>query len=110
MGIGENIRRYRTAAGLSQEQLADKIGKTRSAISQYESNTTTPYMYVIEKIADALGVEAVDIVGDSVKLTETEAELLSLHRAMTAQGQSQLMIYARGLAATYPKNQEVQAS
>ena len=110
MGIGENIRRYRKAAGLSQEQLAELIGKTRSAVSQYENNTTTPYMYVIERIAAALGVETVDIVGETERLTEREGELLELYRAMSVQGQMQLMIYARGLAATYPKDKKVQTA
>ena len=107
MTIGENIRSYRTAAGISQEQLAERIGKTRSAVSYYESGRITPRMYVIERIADVLGVSKLDIIEQREHLTESETELLQLHRSMDAHGQRQLMIYARGLAATYPKNTEV---
>ena len=107
MTIGENIRSYRTAAGISQEQLAERIGKTRSAVSYYESGRITPRMYVIERIADVLGVSKLDIIEQREKLSGTERELLELSRAMNTQGQMQLLIYARGLAATYPKNTEV---
>lgn len=111
MGIGDNIRRYRHAAGLSQAELAEIIGKTRSAVSQYESNKTTPYMYVIEKIADALHVSTADIITESGKLTAYEKELLDVARMISTDGQRQLLIYARGLAATYPlDNSEIQTA
>lgn len=110
MGIGDNIRRYRHAAGLSQAELAEIIGKTRSAVSQYESNTTTPYMYVIEKIADALHVSTADIITESEKLTAYEKELLDVARMISTDGQRQLLIYARGLAATYPQDTEIQTA
>jgi transcriptional regulator with XRE-family HTH domain len=91
---------------LSQSALAERIGKTRSAVSQYESNTTTPYMYVIDKIADVLGVTREEIISDTV-LTAYEKELLDVVRTTNETGKRELLIYARGLAATYPKNQEV---
>lgn len=110
MGIGENIRRYRKAAGLSQAELAKRIGKTRSAISQYESNTTTPYMYVIDRIANVLGVSPENIVSNTA-LTAYERELLDVARMISTDGQRQLLIYARGLAATYPlDNSEIQTA
>lgn len=107
MTIGDNIKRYRLAAGISQGRLAELIGKTRPSISLYESGHTIPPVCVIEKIADVLGVSKLDIIEQREHLSETEKELLGLSRSMNQQGQRQLMIYARGLAATYPKNQEV---
>ena len=109
MGIGENIRRYRKAAGLSQAELAKRIGKTRSAISQYESNTTTPYMYVIDKIANVLCVSPENIVSNTA-LTAYEKELLDVARMISTDGQRQLLIYARGLAATYPQDSEIRTA
>lgn len=40
--IGERITEAREARGLSQAALARRIGISRSAISQWESNGTTP--------------------------------------------------------------------
>ena len=106
MSIGRNITKYRVAAGLTQKQLADKIGKNPSSVSYYESNRMIPRMYVIEKIAAVLGVTKEDIISDKA-LTAYEKELLDVARAISTDGQRQLLIYARGLAATYPQDTEV---
>lgn len=110
MTIGENIRRYRTAAGMSQERLAELIGKTRPSVSLYESGHTVPPVYVIEMIADVLGVSKLDIIDKSETLTAYEKELLDVARMISTDGQRQLLIYARGLAATYPQDSEVQTA
>lgn len=62
--IGENIKLHRTNADLSQEALGKKIGKTRSAISQYESGLTYPRMGVIEDMAAALGISKSQLIED----------------------------------------------
>ena len=109
-GIGENIRRLREDAGLSMNQLAQMIGKSRSSISQYEQGKVIPRMGAIEDMARVLGVDKMEILDDRIEyyamtMKPTEAdELLRLYRSMTDEGRQQLMIYARGLAATYPKN------
>lgn len=107
MGIAENIKRYRRAAGLSQEELADRIGKTRSSVSYYESGRIMPPVSVIENIAHVLGVSKMDIIDKSETLTAYERELLDVARMISTDGQRQLLIYARGLAATYPLNSEI---
>lgn len=42
--------------GLTQEQLAKKIGTKQSAIARFESGTTNPTIQFLHKIADALDV------------------------------------------------------
>jgi DNA-binding XRE family transcriptional regulator len=39
MSVAEQIKKWRLAAGLTQQQLADAIGVTRSAINQWEHDT-----------------------------------------------------------------------
>lgn len=39
MAVADQIRKWREAAGLTQQQLADEIGVTRTAISQWEKHT-----------------------------------------------------------------------
>jgi transcriptional regulator with XRE-family HTH domain len=60
--LGENIVRYRKDAGLSQEQLADKIGMERRSIQRYERAERDPAYSHIVLIAHALGVQVVDLV------------------------------------------------
>ena len=42
MGIGRRIREARELAGLTQKELARKIGVTSSAIANYENDTSHP--------------------------------------------------------------------
>lgn len=64
-GIDFNIRRLRLDAGMSQDQLGERLGKTRSAISQYESGKIVPRMGVIEDMASIFNVPKAEIIGDT---------------------------------------------
>ena len=64
--FASNLRKYRNAAGLSQEAFANKAGLHRTYISAIERGKRSIALDNIEKIADALGVEAyVLLVDDS---------------------------------------------
>lgn len=56
MEVGKKIKRFRTAFGLSQKELAQKSGLSEPAIRNYELGNRTPSEKQIEKIAGALGV------------------------------------------------------
>lgn len=47
--------RYRTKRGLTQKQLAQKIGTKQSAISRFESGSYNPTLGFVKKLAGALG-------------------------------------------------------
>ena len=53
--IGKNIRKIRMLRGMSQAQLADKIGVTWEMISRYERGLSSPHKK-LNAIAGALGV------------------------------------------------------
>ena len=54
MRIGDRIKELRTIYGITQVQLAEKAGISRSVISQYESNLVEPTASVVAKLAVAL--------------------------------------------------------
>ena len=56
MNLGRSIKLCRTSRGLSQDELARKIGKSISYISLIEQGKRDPAMSTIEEIARALGV------------------------------------------------------
>jgi transcriptional regulator with XRE-family HTH domain len=61
--IAENLKRLRTAAGLTQQQLAVAAGLHASVISQIEQGTNTdPRMSTLMGLAAALGVGVADII------------------------------------------------
>lgn len=79
--VGENIRRYRKAHGLSAARLGEMVGLTAAAILHYERDIRTPGEDQLEKIAHALNVSprmledhriesAKDLVGALLQLEE----------------------------------------
>ena len=53
---GKKIKYYRFKKGLTIEELANQVGLTKAAISQYENDKRDPDENNLKKIADALGV------------------------------------------------------
>lgn len=56
--FGTNLRKYRTQKGLSQEKFAELCGLHRTYISDIECFQRNVSLENVQKIADALGVEA----------------------------------------------------
>lgn len=55
--VGRNVRRYREALGLSQEEFAFECGLHRTYVSGVERGVRNPTLVVIAKIAAALKVQ-----------------------------------------------------
>lgn len=53
----ENLAHIRELRGLSQQQLADRIGANQATISKIESGAGNPTLSMINRIAKALDVE-----------------------------------------------------
>ena len=58
------IKKAREAAGLTQAQLAERIGTTPQNISQYERGIRNPKYITVRKIADVVGCSPFDLVSD----------------------------------------------
>ena len=56
--VRKNIKKYRRIAGITQQELADRVGVSMHYISQIESANPNKYftLVVIGRIADALGI------------------------------------------------------
>lgn len=60
--LGEELRQRRLAAGLSQEQLADKAGIDRTYVSLLERDERIPTVNVLIGVCRAMGVRASDVL------------------------------------------------
>ena len=56
MKVGENIKRYRLKAGLSQAELAEAAQVPQTNISYWERGYSCPDYYECVRIVNALGV------------------------------------------------------
>lgn len=61
--FNENLKNARVNAGLSQKEVAEKIGVAKSTYSLYESGNREPGVPIIKKIAEILGVSADELLG-----------------------------------------------
>ena len=59
--VGDRIKTLRKEKHITQTQLANCIGVQASVISKYENNIIVPSLEQIHKIAEALGVDPVEI-------------------------------------------------
>lgn len=60
--VGENVKRLRTAAGLSQEQFAFEADMHRTYVSGVERGVRNPTVTVLERMAKALKVKVQDLL------------------------------------------------
>lgn len=55
--LAMEIRALREARGLSQRELAERVGTTQSAIARLEGGNVSPSLPTLDKIAEALEAE-----------------------------------------------------
>lgn len=108
--VGENIRKWRMAKGMSQVKLAKAIGETKQTVWKYESGTVTNIpLAKVEAIAEALSCEPAQLLGwepgesrpsgilaeeSSPYLTAKEAELLEKFKMLDRENKDRLLCEA----------------
>ena len=110
-----NIKKLRLENDMSQSQLADKLGVTRGAVSQWENGTSLPRMGMMQRIAGVFHVKVSDVVGENEpdgSLSFDEERLLSAYRQLNAKGRARLLEDAKtmivsGLYAPAKNNQDI---
>lgn len=73
MTIGEKIFKHRKQAGLSQEELADKMNVTRQSISLWETDQTTPSLDSLILLAEIFDVSLDELCGTRAIKDEGQA-------------------------------------
>ncbi|MBO4704114.1 MAG: helix-turn-helix transcriptional regulator [Spirochaetaceae bacterium] len=73
--VRQRIKEIRKQKGITQEQLAEKLGMTQSAVSAIESSSNSITIETINKVSAALGVTAVDLLIDLDHIS-ADADLL----------------------------------
>ena len=70
MTLGEKIKCARNHNGLSQEQLAEKLCVSRSAIAKWETDKGLPDVENLKALSQLLNVSMDDLLDDSKSVTE----------------------------------------
>ena len=82
MDLGKKIRAHRDELGLTQAELADKLGLTYSSVSQWESGRATPRTPILRQLADLFSTTVADLMGEDT----TEAAISGTSRMVPLLG------------------------
>lgn len=124
-----NLKELAKSKGTNIKRIAETCGipaSTLYAISSGETTFDNVGIGAFRKVAAELGMTSDELYGAVadvhyavVSLSDDderddrpshEKELLDILRNITPEGVNQLMIYARGIAATYPKNNQLRGA
>lgn len=61
--LGERLKMYRKAKGLSQKKLADKVGTTKQSFGRWEYGQCFPSTYYVPLLCKELGVTPNQLFG-----------------------------------------------
>lgn len=61
--IADNIRFFRKANNLTQEELSKQLGGSKNLVSNYENGISTPDIYTLVKLADIFDITLDELVG-----------------------------------------------
>lgn len=59
----KRLKAARIAKGVTQTELAARIGLTAQAVSSFEKGTKEPKMEMVKRIAEALGISVAELYG-----------------------------------------------
>ncbi len=74
MKIGEKIIHLRTMAGMSQEQLAEKIEVSRQSISKWEMDQALPQIDKVLQLCEIFNVSTDELLHDKIELTQNKTK------------------------------------
>ena len=70
--FGDNLRKYRNELGLSQEAFSDKCGLHRTYISAIECYRRSISLENIQRIADALDIDAYKLLLENKEVIKND--------------------------------------
>ena len=122
MNTGDRIKQRGLELGLTADDLAEKIGKSRATIYRYENgdieNMPTP---VLEPLAKALDTTPADLMGwqsssisplhNNIRCENVaESELVLSYRKLNKPNQSKVLTYSKSLLSAQQMEEDVLAA
>lgn len=70
--MGDRIKAHRKRLGMTQEQLAERMGVSAQAVSKWENNLSCPDISVLPELADVFGITVDELLGKNSPVHEAE--------------------------------------
>src|ERR1700712_3798352 len=96
--VGLRVKRAREAANLTQSQLAERIDRTKEAVSNIERGVSLPGLDTLQAICDVTGIPltaVVEAIGDDGATLEQRAQLNALFGRLSDPDQRLLVAITR---------------
>ena len=108
--LNETICFYRKKQGLTQEELAKKLGVTNQSVSKWESAQCCPDISLIPKLADIFDVSIDELFGRESSVNDVCAQFPlrddDIFRVVVARGKKVMLVddLDKTIDITFPKN------
>ena len=74
--LSNNLKRFRIARNLTQEQAAEELNVSSQTVSRWECNTTLPDVVILPRLAELYGVTIDDLFKESNSAYDNNAQRL----------------------------------
>ena len=89
MNFGQNLKKLRKEAKLTQSQLADKLGMKQNAYVLWEQKATNPTLELLEKLADIYDLPIQELIKNPDN--GAEKQLIDNYRSLTGEQQESVI-------------------
>lgn len=104
MDIGVVIKKYRKEAGMTQEEMANRLGVTTPAVNKWENSNSKPDIELLAPIARLLDISFDTLLSFHEKLSDTEIEeiIRKMDKMFSEEGYEKTYEWALRLIKEYP--------
>ena len=104
MDIGVVIKKYRKEAGMTQEEIANRLGVTTPAVNKWENSNSKPDIELLAPIARLLDISLDTLLSFHEKLSDTEIDeiIRQMDKMFSEEGYEKTYEWALRLIKEYP--------
>lgn len=104
MQLGKTIRKYRKEKGLTQEEMANRLGVTTPAVNKWENENSYPDISLLGPIARLLGISLDTLFSFQEELTTEEINnlILETNQKFKTSAYDEVFLWAKSIIETYP--------
>lgn len=104
MDIGSVIKKYRKDIGLTQEEMANRLGVTTPAVNKWENGNSNPDIELLSPIARLLNISLDTLLSFHEKLTDAEIEeiIRQMDKMLSKEGYDKTYEWAISVIKEYP--------
>lgn len=111
--ISKKLRELRKDRGLDVDTVGRSVNRSGKTISAWETGRNTPSAEMLIELCKFFDVDIsyfypseVTYASIALPQSDDESELIEIFHSLNQKGKEQLLVYARGCAATYSKSDE----